>query len=69
VRDFQKTLESKLFKDQATIEAKALSILNQHNSDEEMNVPFLLQQYHEKAATNIRDDWWNFFFKMAGVYR
>ena len=29
----------------------------------------ILQGFHEATATRVRDQWWDFFFKMVAVYR
>ena len=44
--------------EKAEIESLAAEQVSQH-----------LQEYQERAAAGVREDWWLFFFKMAGMYR
>jgi hypothetical protein len=62
VNDFQKSLETRIFTAQQTLESQLLS-------SSANKVPEKLSDFQEGAAITIRDAWWDFFFTMVGKYR
>jgi len=68
VRAFQKSIEEKLLASQAAIEKEALALMTIPSVDAFV-IPKMLWVYHERTATQVREEWWDFFFKMAGTYR
>lgn len=72
VRALQQTIQDKVAKQQADIEKKALNILQSPTSstdDPLTAVKNLLTDFHEKTASSVRDQWWDFFWVMVGKYR
>jgi hypothetical protein len=41
----------------------------QENSKNKLRAASILQEFHESTATSVRDQWWDFFFVAAGMFR
>ena len=41
----------------------------QENSKNKLHAASILQEFHETTATSVRDQWWDFFFVAAGMFR
>eukprot|EP01038_Epipyxis_sp_PR26KG_P009867 gene9867-13274_t len=65
---FQKKIEASVFAEQTQIESTAASMIAK-SKDNLKVVTDMLGNFHESIATSVHDQWWEYFFKMAGVYR
>ena len=77
VKAFQVEQETKIFEQQKAIEAAALEIYHARSPAEGpadaqqrlARVKQVLGDFHEQTSTAILNEWWDFFFVMAGKYR
>jgi len=70
VKSFQRQIESEIAVSMKLMEAEALSIYSRSNSFEQpKQVISLITIYSEETAIKVRDQWWDFFFIVAGKYR
>ena len=41
----------------------------QENDKNKLHAASILQEFHESTASSVRDQWWDFFFVAAGMFR
>lgn len=72
IRALQQTVQEDIQKQQADIETKAINILQSTSTDSTDpigEVKSLLTDFHEKTTSQVREQWWDFFWSMVGKYR
>lgn len=69
---FQSKIEEDLLESSHQAEQNAVNALQAKNENGNSPVESAIQfltEFHDSAAAQVRDKWWDFFFQMAGKYR